>query len=239
MIASSEKQHQQNTKSIVGYAGGPIISKICDLLPANEYRSSLVDSLITALDLKTRCINITVKPSTNSELSKFHDKAFIKYLMKRRSTTDDEGMNGGELNPQLNHALDILNRLDDVVKDDELSSDEEFSSDSSNDTDDELENKPVINQSFDEKFGLKFDCPVFPYMSSYVRIICGATISCAKFLTRQYKINLEQSNNKGDNIDEKTSTLVAINWNGGRHHAKRAKASGFCYANDIVLGILE
>ncbi|KAL3922663.1 MAG: hypothetical protein SGPRY_004476 [Prymnesium sp.] len=32
---------------------------------------------------------------------------------------------------------------------------------------------------------------------------------------------------------------VAINWSGGLHHAKRNEASGFCYINDIVLGILE
>ena len=32
---------------------------------------------------------------------------------------------------------------------------------------------------------------------------------------------------------------VAINWSGGLHHAKRFEASGFCYVNDIVLGILE
>uniref|UniRef100_A0A0K3CGL9 histone deacetylase n=1 Tax=Rhodotorula toruloides TaxID=5286 RepID=A0A0K3CGL9_RHOTO len=32
---------------------------------------------------------------------------------------------------------------------------------------------------------------------------------------------------------------VAINWTGGRHHAKRGEASGFCYVNDIVLAIME
>ena len=32
---------------------------------------------------------------------------------------------------------------------------------------------------------------------------------------------------------------IAINWAGGLHHAKKAEASGFCYVNDIVLGILE
>ena len=26
---------------------------------------------------------------------------------------------------------------------------------------------------------------------------------------------------------------------GGMHHAKKAEASGFCYINDIVLGIVE
>uniref|UniRef100_A0A1I8FBH4 histone deacetylase n=1 Tax=Macrostomum lignano TaxID=282301 RepID=A0A1I8FBH4_9PLAT len=30
-----------------------------------------------------------------------------------------------------------------------------------------------------------------------------------------------------------------INWTGGCHHAKRDEASGFCYINDIVYGVLE
>lgn len=32
---------------------------------------------------------------------------------------------------------------------------------------------------------------------------------------------------------------VAVNWQGGLHHAKRDSSSGFCYFNDIVLAILE
>jgi histone deacetylase 1/2 len=38
--------------------------------------------------------------------------------------------------------------------------------------------------------------------------------------------------NKGDSD-------ITINWAGGLHHAKKGEASGFCYVNDIVLGILE
>ena len=34
-------------------------------------------------------------------------------------------------------------------------------------------------------------------------------------------------------------TDVAINWAGGLHHARMDKSSGFCFVNDIVLGILE
>ncbi|PBK60810.1 Arginase/deacetylase, partial [Armillaria solidipes] len=32
---------------------------------------------------------------------------------------------------------------------------------------------------------------------------------------------------------------ICINWAGGLHHAKKREVSGFCYINDIVLGILE
>lgn len=70
-----------------------------------------------------------------------------------------------------------------------------------------------------EEYGLLYDCPVFDQLSEYVRVIAGSTISAAKFLM-----------DGGD---------IAINWHGGRHHAKRSKASGFCYVNDIVLGIQE
>ncbi|EGO02405.1 hypothetical protein SERLA73DRAFT_178334 [Serpula lacrymans var. lacrymans S7.3] len=35
------------------------------------------------------------------------------------------------------------------------------------------------------------------------------------------------------------SADIAINWAGGLHHAKKREAAGFCYINDIVLGILE
>ena len=37
----------------------------------------------------------------------------------------------------------------------------------------------------------------------------------------------------------KKQTDIAINWAGGLHHAKKSEASGFCYVNDIVLGIVE
>ena len=32
---------------------------------------------------------------------------------------------------------------------------------------------------------------------------------------------------------------IVLNWAGGLHHAKKSEASGFCYVNDCVLGILE
>lgn len=33
--------------------------------------------------------------------------------------------------------------------------------------------------------------------------------------------------------------MYGFNWSGGLHHAKQSEASGFCYINDCVLGILE
>ncbi|KAF4704347.1 Histone deacetylase 2, partial [Perkinsus olseni] len=32
---------------------------------------------------------------------------------------------------------------------------------------------------------------------------------------------------------------ICLNFHGGMHHAKQSAASGFCYVNDCVVGILE
>ncbi|KAI4726592.1 histone deacetylase [Aureobasidium sp. EXF-10728] len=64
------------------------------------------------------------------------------------------------------------------------------------------------------------DCPVFDGMQEYLFLYTGATMEAVSALT----------NNQSD---------IAINWSGGLHHAHKSEASGFCYINDIVLGILE
>ncbi|TRM63186.1 hypothetical protein BD626DRAFT_557650 [Schizophyllum amplum] len=64
------------------------------------------------------------------------------------------------------------------------------------------------------------DCPVFAGMYDFCRKYAGGTLAAARKLCSG-------------------RTDIAINWSGGLHHAKRGEASGFCYVNDIVLGILE
>lgn len=64
------------------------------------------------------------------------------------------------------------------------------------------------------------DCPVFDGVFEFQASCAGASIDAAT-----------QLNHK--NCD------IALNWAGGLHHAKRSEAAGFCYMNDIVLGIIE
>ena len=40
-------------------------------------------------------------------------------------------------------------------------------------------------------------------------------------------------------IITENQTDVVMNWMGGLHHAKKSAASGFCYVNDCVLGIMR
>ncbi|XP_026864543.1 histone deacetylase 8 isoform X2 [Electrophorus electricus] len=69
-------------------------------------------------------------------------------------------------------------------------------------------------------FGLGYDCPVVEGIFDYAAAVGGATLTAAQCL-----------------LDGKCE--VAINWAGGWHHAKKDEASGFCYVNDAVLGILK
>ncbi|ELA47613.1 hypothetical protein VCUG_00936 [Vavraia culicis subsp. floridensis] len=71
-----------------------------------------------------------------------------------------------------------------------------------------------------QKFNVGDDCPIFRGLYDYCRSTAGSSL-CAT-----YKLNTREAD-------------IAINWSGGLHHAKRGEASGFCYVNDIVLGILE
>ncbi|KAI9152552.1 histone deacetylase [Blastocladiella emersonii ATCC 22665] len=70
------------------------------------------------------------------------------------------------------------------------------------------------------KFNVGDDCPVFDGLFDYSSISSGGSLEGAARL------------NRGE-------CDIAINWAGGLHHAKKSEASGFCYVNDIVLGILE
>ncbi|XP_028409691.1 histone deacetylase 8-like [Dendronephthya gigantea] len=71
-----------------------------------------------------------------------------------------------------------------------------------------------------EAYGIGFDCPSFEDFYDCLSNIAGGTLKAAQCL-----------NNK--------SHSIAINWAGGWHHAHRDEAAGFCYVNDIVLGILK
>ncbi|KAF8564329.1 hypothetical protein P879_09232 [Paragonimus westermani] len=71
-----------------------------------------------------------------------------------------------------------------------------------------------------QRFNVGEDCPVFDGLFEFCQLSAGGSIAGA------VKLNKQQ-------------TDISINWGGGLHHAKKSEASGFCYINDIVMGILE
>ncbi|KAN0086043.1 hypothetical protein V8E55_007177 [Tylopilus felleus] len=75
------------------------------------------------------------------------------------------------------------------------------------------------DQSQVAEFGLQDDCPPFKGMHDYIPLVSGATLTAV-------------------NAIKENSCEVAICWDGGRHHAQKSHASGFCYVADCVLAIL-
>ena len=71
-----------------------------------------------------------------------------------------------------------------------------------------------------QRFNAGEDCPVFDGLFEYCQLYTSGSVGGAKRLNAK-------------NAD------VVVNWSGGLHHAKKSEASGFCYINDCVLGILE
>ncbi|KAL1671289.1 hypothetical protein EV122DRAFT_226819 [Schizophyllum commune] len=82
----------------------------------------------------------------------------------------------------------------------------------------EQSGEDVDNDEKDD-LGLEDDCPLFRGLEKYVPLVAGASLTGAQALMRGF-------------------SDVAIAWDGGRHHAQKARASGFCYVADCVLAIL-
>ncbi|KAF8880021.1 histone deacetylase complex protein [Infundibulicybe gibba] len=77
----------------------------------------------------------------------------------------------------------------------------------------------VLDATTNAEFGLEDDCPTFLGLPDYVQLIAGATLAAA------------------DALKEGISD-IALCWDGGRHHAQRSHAAGFCYVADCILAII-
>ncbi|CAI8503075.1 hypothetical protein ACO0OL_003075 [Hanseniaspora opuntiae] len=84
-----------------------------------------------------------------------------------------------------------------------------------NDNSDQENKKYLVKKDIDDN-----DCPIFHGLYKYCLNYTSTTLSAVECIKQ----------NKSD---------IAINWSGGLHHAKKFKPSGFCYLNDIVIGILD
>lgn len=84
----------------------------------------------------------------------------------------------------------------------------------------DVDSEQAENQQMLSEYNLLDDCPAFDGLFQYNQMAAGGTLGCA--------VKLNQKSHD-----------ITINWSGGLHHGKKSEASGFCYVNDIVLGILE
>ncbi|EQC37400.1 hypothetical protein SDRG_05004 [Saprolegnia diclina VS20] len=85
-----------------------------------------------------------------------------------------------------------------------------------------LQNASTLSLDEQLEFGLTDDACAFDGLERYCSYVAGGSITAATLLTLT---------SPARPVD------VAVHWGGGRHHAKKASASGFCYVNDVVLAV--
>lgn len=194
---------------------------VCDLLPSNKGRQSLVSGLIRSFGLHEISDGIIVpKQIHKRDLETFHQKDFVESLLKERPELDD-------ILPQLSYVRNII-RGKETINTSSLDS-------HASSTTKEVEYYAYDIQDFAtclseddeeylERFGLHQDCYVFPFMAEYVRLVAASSICAALKLI--------------DEAKSVTGQNISLNWYGGRHHCKKGSAAGFCYVNDIVLALM-
>ncbi|CUM66288.1 uncharacterized protein PRCAT00003950001 [Priceomyces carsonii] len=236
----SESSITQKHRRKVWITSSDVASKVCDLLPSNEGRQSLVSSLIQAYRLDCKCENvIPIYKAKTSDLEAYHDKRFLKCLLRKRSDIDSSSPHYGLLRHIL-RAQDLqqvfrtkavlqqsniehnLNVEGDHREDSDCGEEIQEIGDLRNEEQVYSDDEDVDDQEECDKYGLLFDCPVFPFMADYVRFTAASSILSAEKLVKERSIDVQN---------------VVINWYGGRHHCMKSKAAGFCYVNDVILAI--
>ncbi|KAK9451643.1 Arginase/deacetylase [Limtongia smithiae] len=207
----------------VGYAYSPEYTRLCSLLPSNIDRAAIVDDLILRLVAVHECCDI-IKPSfaQKEELVEYHDEGFVSFLLRDNEELEESA-----------------SERDDDGRDANSSS-----SGSGNGNDDltgyiTQRSSEQHQQNLNKRYGLEFDCPPFSDMDKYIQAVAGTTIACARYLATSPSMARSSSPSTEIPMPTKTRRRIAVNWHGGRHHAGKSRCSGFCYVNDIVLGILE
>ncbi|CAI1776283.1 hypothetical protein SEUBUCD646_0P03420 [Saccharomyces eubayanus] len=218
-------------------------SQVADLLPCNNHqKSQLTHSLLNAYSLLPHFDEVLTFPYVKkNELLEFHSKAYINLLINEKlnrilpqdiddpvveskwcelvelTTNWKEKVNRNlvegfqrftsreDLYGYYKSQLKAFNDDEDDISFNEMDSDEEGST-----------KDHYLLELEKREYNLEGDCPIFSYLPMYCQVITGATLNLLDHLSL-------------------TERLIGINWDGGRHHAFKQKANGFCYINDVVL----
>ncbi|GMM57595.1 histone deacetylase [Maudiozyma humilis] len=221
-------------------------SQVADLLPCNKFKKSqLTHSLIDAYNLFQYFDEVIKEPyCTPMDYLRFHSESYVKAITKDQYNKPLPYDNSEEDWAQLNEIRDLWQQSTNEDSERRYKSRSELfrafqnikaQRDEENESEfsfpapkrpkvviESTSSESVDDENIVKKFNLSGDCPIFSYLPMYLQVTTGATLSLIK--------NLEKSTK-----DNEFERVIGINWDGGRHHALRQKAEGFCYINDIVL----
>ncbi|CAI4053845.1 histone deacetylase SKDI_16G3300 [Saccharomyces kudriavzevii IFO 1802] len=218
-------------------------SHVADLLPCNNHqKSQLTHSLLNAYNLLQRFDEVLVFPYVrNIELLEFHSKGYINFLTNENlNRTLPQDIDDPVVESKWSELFELAKNWKEKVDNNLLEGFQRFISredlyhyyqsqlrtvekeeDSSSGDEVRTDNEMNTIGPYDlypetKKYNLEGDCPVFSYLPMYCQVITGATLNLLDHFSPAHR-------------------LIGINWDGGRHHAFKQKANGFCYINDVVL----
>lgn len=211
-------------------------SQTADLLPCNKVaKSQLIWGLLNAYNLLEQFDHVITDPYCSpEELLQFHDAEYVATLLNESlalDVVDTESMEQWQhmaiLTKERGNGKTICPTPSELRHDVEITGAEEKHQD------------PRVN-IYEEKlrirksFNLEGDCPIFPFLPTYLKVTVGATLRLLDIMRLK---SMKSSCNSDTNIKSmpEQERFIGINWDGGRHHAMKRRASGFCYINDIVL----
>ncbi|VVT53317.1 uncharacterized protein SAPINGB_P003512 [Magnusiomyces paraingens] len=229
----------------IGYACSRSLLMAANKLPSNPGRAILVHTLLHAYklfsqnqepnkdDQEPQCKVIPVKPLGAAQLKTYHDAGFVDFILELDSVQSSDADNDAELEssseedeedsnkpPRKRLREDVRHKTPQIMIKPNSSQDSKA-----------RKRKTKLYRKY-EAYGLEYDCPYFPGISDYVRLVAGASVACAEYILEH-----EKKSPSTDESDIPQQAPIAINWQGGRHHARKTRAAGFCYVNDAVLCI--
>ncbi|ORX35728.1 hypothetical protein BD324DRAFT_73851 [Kockovaella imperatae] len=222
--------------SRTAYIWSTELQTVADQLPANVGRSSMVHGLIHALDLledrhhdgaRSGAQQNAEQIDADAEVEQDEDEYEDQEREEKPIAAPIPSLSGRAtiVSPYERFASETeLKRYHDAAYVDYLLGDHSpaaaaAAAESDSDTGASSSSRPRKRMKSDVH-GLHYDCPPFPSLSRYATLVAASTLTACDLIANDL-------------------TDVAINWDGGRHHAMRNRASGFCYVADAVLGILH
>ncbi|SPO27878.1 related to histone deacetylase [Ustilago trichophora] len=218
-LQSLDNDDDEEQDKRIGSSSGTEKSKLLSAIAAD---ASSPDFSASNQDRRRATVYLP-HPATNQQLSSYHEASFVNQLSKDIRTESLEASSSSKRRKVSHFPSRTRSSSPSGTSDTDGSS----SSSSA-----ELRLRPSSSVSGSSRqrgykrpsppknqFGLQDDCPTFSGLHRHISLVAGASITAAELL----------ATGKAD---------VAIAWDGGRHHAKKDCASGFCYVNDVVLAIL-
>lgn len=203
-------------------------SQLADLLPVNKYRKSqLTYELIRTYGLLELFDYVVDEPiASRRDIEQFHGQHYLDTILDDALNLVNEDGHCWEELAELGRDYDAMNvksTRDLLYQYQSLASkytEPLVRKRKANDSSDDDAEDGKIDMSVLESMGLNGDCPLFKCLPIYCFATAGSSLSLA-----DHVLSSERS--------------ICINWDGGRHHAMKTRASGFCYVNDIVLLIMK